>query len=303
MACAAPTDRPARSASGCRCRAGTWRWSTRGRAGRPGRDRRAGDRRRRPGPLPRPGEGRREVRADAHARLGARLPQRRPGPARPDGLLLPGPRRRPGEGRRAAHRARRDRRGAGAPARRVAARRPRSDDRQRHAAAGRLHRQRRPGLRPSTPRAPRSRERCPPRWCRGWSWSTNCRPAPRARSTATRCRGRSVPRRRRRRDLGGTMGWLAGLWRDVLGAQSTARRRTSSPSAAVRCRRPSWWPRCAHATPADRRRSSTTIRGWARWPGSSTNSPRRSRPSRGSSRRPRCARRPPRCAVGAAGAR
>ena len=53
-----------------------------GAAGRRRRGRRAGDRRRRPGPLPRPGEGRREVRADAHAGLEPRLPQRRPGAAR-----------------------------------------------------------------------------------------------------------------------------------------------------------------------------------------------------------------------------
>ena len=54
----------------------------------------------------------------------------------------------------------------------------------------------------------------------GWCSSTNCPPAPRARSTATRCRGPppgdgdddATP------DLGGTMGWLAGLWRDVLAA-------------------------------------------------------------------------------------
>ena len=63
--------RAARSASGCRCPAGTWPSSTGRPAGRLRRDRRTGDRRRRAGPLPRPGEGRREVRPDAVARAGA----------------------------------------------------------------------------------------------------------------------------------------------------------------------------------------------------------------------------------------
>ena len=82
-----------------------------------GESRRADHRRRRPGPLPRPGEGRREVRAAADARLGARLPQRRPGPRRRRGAGLPRPRRRPGQARRPADRAGRGRRGAAGAAR------------------------------------------------------------------------------------------------------------------------------------------------------------------------------------------
>ncbi len=62
----------ARSASGFRWTAGTWPSSTDGTPVARRRDRRAGDRRCRPGPLPRPGQGRREVRADAVSpRLGA----------------------------------------------------------------------------------------------------------------------------------------------------------------------------------------------------------------------------------------
>ena len=51
--------------------------------------------------------------------------------------------------------------------------------------------------------------------------STNCPPARRARWTATRCRGRrpGAAAPSDEPDLGGTMGWVAGLWRDVLGAQ------------------------------------------------------------------------------------
>ena len=78
-----------RCASACRWTAGTWRSST--PTATPvadGRGRRADHRRRRPGPLPRPGQGRREVRADADARLGPRLPQRRPGALRAGGAAV-----------------------------------------------------------------------------------------------------------------------------------------------------------------------------------------------------------------------
>ena len=90
---------------------------------------------------------------------------------------------------------------------------------ERHSPAGRLHRERRPRVRPGG--RPRSAGRVAARGAgaRASSCSTNCRPGPRARSTATRCRGPSPaaddaddP------DLGGTTGWLAGLWRDVLAA-------------------------------------------------------------------------------------
>ena len=82
VACAALLGGPARSGSGCRWTAGTSPSST--PTALPvaeGGDRRTDHRRRRPGPLPRPGEGRREVRPDAVPGLGPRLPLRRPGPA------------------------------------------------------------------------------------------------------------------------------------------------------------------------------------------------------------------------------
>ena len=139
------------------------------------------------------------------------------------------------------------RRGRGAP------------HRQRHPAAGRLCRQRGPGLRPE--RRPRraGRERCPPRWCpRLVAASTNCPPARRARWTATRCRGRrpGADAQGDEPDLGGTMGWLAGLWRDVLGAPG---RRTRGRLLRPRRRLAVGGPaggRAARALPAaDRRRA------------------------------------------------
>ncbi len=48
-------------------------------------------------------------------------------------------------------------------------------------------------------------------------------------------------------ELDGTMGWLAGLWHDVLGTPSTGPRPTSSRWAAVHCPPRSWWRRCAGA--------------------------------------------------------
>ena len=102
-----------RCGSGCRSPGGTW-WSSTptGEPVRRGGARRADHRRRRAGALPRPGQGRREVRADAHPRLGARLPQRRHRRERPGRAALRGPRRRPGQARRAPDRAGRDRLGA-----------------------------------------------------------------------------------------------------------------------------------------------------------------------------------------------
>ena len=72
-----------RCGSGSRSTAGTWRWSTppatRSRPGESGELIIGGIG---PGALPRPGQGRREVRADARPGLGPGLPQRRPGPVR-----------------------------------------------------------------------------------------------------------------------------------------------------------------------------------------------------------------------------
>ncbi len=125
------------------------------RSGRPGRapggnrgGRRAGDRWRRVGALPRPGEGRREVRAHAHVGVGAGLPQRRPGPPRARRPLLPGPRGRPGQGRGAAHRTRRGRLRAGESSGGQRWRGGCASHRQRHTPAGGLHRQHRPHVRP-----------------------------------------------------------------------------------------------------------------------------------------------------------
>ena len=91
---------------------------------------RADHRRRRPGPLPRPGQGRREVYAPMPTPgLGPGLPQRRPRAVRRRGAGLRRPGRRPGQGRWPADRARRGRqrparaprgergRGGGAPQR------------------------------------------------------------------------------------------------------------------------------------------------------------------------------------------
>ena len=111
-----------RCASGCPSTAGTSPSSTpEGRPVAEGEIGRADHRRRRAGPLPRPGQGRREVRPDADPRLGARLPQRRPGPQRRRRAGLRRPGRRPGQARRPAHRARRDRQRCSAARRRRAA--------------------------------------------------------------------------------------------------------------------------------------------------------------------------------------
>ena len=208
-----------RSASGCRCRAGIWRWST--PTGAPvalGERRRTGDRRGGPGPLPRSGEGRREVRADADAGLAARLPQRGPGAAGTRRAVFPGPRRRPGEGRRAAHRTRRGRLRPGAPARGQRRCGGGAQNRQRHTDSGRLHRLRRPDLRPCEPPAPTSPSSLPAAL------------VPRlvlVDELPTRTSGKvdrdalpwpppgDVPDVGAQ--LGGTMGWLAALWQDVLG--------------------------------------------------------------------------------------
>ena len=125
------------------------------------RGRRTGDRRCRAGPLPRPRQGRREVRAHADIGLEPRLPQRRPGPSGRRRAVLLGPRRRPGQGRRPAHRAGRGRQCAGAPARRQRRRRRGAAHGQRHPDAGRLRRQHRPRVRPrqGPPRAGRDAAR------------------------------------------------------------------------------------------------------------------------------------------------
>ncbi len=79
----------------------------RGSAGEHRRGRRARHRRGGAGPLPGSGQGRREVRRDADARMVTRLPQRRLGATGTRRPVLRRPSRRPGQGRRPPHRARR----------------------------------------------------------------------------------------------------------------------------------------------------------------------------------------------------
>ena len=235
--------------------AGISRSSTRdGQPVADGRGRRAHHRRRRPGPLPRPGEGRREVRADAEPRLGPRLPQRRPGALRPGGPGLPGPRRRPGQGRRPAHRARRGRGGACRPcpvSRGAAAAVQR--DRSRQPAAGRLRRQRRP--RRSTDRRPRAALR--------GDAARRAGAAPGASSTScpTRTSGKvdraalpwPLPRRADGRDgpeLDGTEALAAPSSGSPCSASAwPTRTPTSSTSAAARSRPRSWSSRIRERDP------------------------------------------------------
>ena len=150
---------------------------------------------RRPGAVPGPGQGRREVRRHADAGLGPGLPQRRPRARRPRGPGLHRPRRRPGQDRRPADRARRDRQRP--------ARRPRCDGRGRgraelelrQQAAGRVRRGRR-HLRPDVAMA-RLRSALPASLgAAAGPRRRTCRRRRPGRSTATPCPGRSRPSRR-----------------------------------------------------------------------------------------------------------
>ncbi len=207
----------------------------------------------------------------------------------PDGLLLRRPSRRPGQGRRPPHRTRRGRRRVDEPARGQRRRCGGATVRRRHSrywsATSRAPTRRSTSSRPAPP-LPR---RCPPRWCRGWWSSTSCPPARRARSTATRCHGRRQgPTEEHGPDLGGTTGWLAGLWRQVLAAPvdgpdadffalgggslvgGATGGRTAAALSAGDGRRP------LRPSPAGRR-----------WPATSMNSIHRQRSNRESSRRRR----------------
>ena len=187
-------------------RLGARRRRRRGRAGRDGRDRRAGDRRRRARPLPR-----RRARTPRSSRRCRRWAGRAPTAAATSSApsrgraAVPRAGRRAGQARRAADRAGRGRRRAAGAARGRAARRP-------PCAAPRRATSCWSGTScPTTSAELRHRRRgarlcassCPPRSCRCSRWSTACRPGPRARSTGTRCRGRwptaatgSIPSRR-----------------------------------------------------------------------------------------------------------
>ena len=263
-----------RCASGCRSTAGTSRSSTPdGRAGRRRRGRRADHRRRRPRPLPRPGEGRREVRAARRARLGARLPQRRPGALRPrpgcSSRAAPTTRSRSAAGASSSARSRRRCRTCPAsPARPPPCARPTAGNQvlvgylavaasraafDRAAALARLREELPAALVPAA-----------------GAWSTaTCRRAPRARSTAPRCRGRCPTQRRRRGRRADAPTRLEPRRRLAGGARPARRRRrrrTSSTSAAARSPPPSSSRGSASATPSSPSPTSTPTRGSARWP-------------------------------------
>ncbi len=248
---------------------------------------RAGDRRRRVGPLPRRGQGRREVRADADAGLAARLPQRRPGTAGQRGPDLLRPRRRPGQGRRSPHRAGRGGLGIGALAGRQRRGCRGSADDGGHAGAGRLRGQRRPRLR-------HGRRPGPAR--RAAAGRAGAAPGPARRAAHPHLRqGRprraalAAARRRRRGDRRARRhGGLAG--RIVAGSARCGRRRarrpTSSRWAAARSPRRSWSPRCGSAIRRSPSPTCTTIRDSVHWRASST-----SKRSRRTSSSGWCARR------------
>ena len=289
----------ARCASGCRCAGWDLAVVDRRRpAGGRRRGRRAGDRRRRAGPLPRPGQGRREVRADADAGLGPRLPQRRPGPAAKTTGCSSGaaPTTRSRSAAGASSSARSTPRcvhlpgvsGGAAAVRRTASGTPMlvgyvvSTDpefdlaKARHALAETL-----PAA--LVPRLVRVDE-LPTRTSGKVDRDALPWPPPGGGHDD------ETP------DMGGTMGWLAGLWRDLLGAVVDGPgSRLLRPRRRLAVRRAAG--RGAAATLSRRSPSptSTTIRGWARWPSTSTSSSRRRRSSSGWSGRPRCSPRPRRC--------
>ena len=231
------TGRRARCASACRSPAGTSPSST--TAGAPvarGRDRRADHRRRRPGPLPRPGQGRRAVRADADARLGARLPQRRPRRARPgrvcvfvgradEQVKLGGRRIELGEIDAALQ---------ALPG--VAGRRGRGADDARRATRCSSATSSADGARPARRDRGAPRAACPPRSCPLLAVVDEL-------PTRTLGQGRprraavAAARRRRRRDAApsshGTAAWLAERWTEVLGVAGRRTPTTTSSSSAA----------------------------------------------------------------------
>ncbi len=280
VACAARLDRRAagadRAAAG---RLGPGRRRRGGAAGRRGRERRADHRRGRPGPLPRPGEGRREVRADADPRLGARLPQRRPGPERRRGPGVPraAPTTRSSSAAAGSSSARSTARCWRCPA--SPARRPRcARTAVRQPDPRRLRRGTRPGFDPAVAGATGSARPCRRRWCRGSRRST---------TLPTRTSGKidrdALPwpladawarRAPRALELAGTAGWLQELWLEILGR---GRHRRGRRLLRPRRRQPRRCPArvaAARAVPevtvADvyehpTTRAASPVR-WTRWP-------------------------------------
>ena len=240
---------PHRAAAG---RLGPGRRRRRRAAGRLRRGRRTGHRRRRAGPLPRPGQGRREVRADADARAGtaptAAATWSGSNPTACSSRAAPTTRSRSAAGGSSS--ARSTRRWWTCPA--SAAARPRCAA---PPAATRCWSATSPARTRTfdlaAARAALAESAARRAGAAAGAASTNCRPARRARSTATRCRGRSPGAERRRRTRPRRHHGLAGraVARRARRAESTGPRPTSSPSAAARCRPRSWWPRCAQRYP------------------------------------------------------
>ena len=181
--------------------------------------------------------------------LGARLPQRRPGPLRRRGSALRRPCRRPGQARRPADRARRDRQRSCWPCPESARRRPRSGapGRATRSLVGYVAVDRR--VRPRRRARRAARPSCRPPSSPPGAWSTPCRPGRRARSTATRCRGRFPARARQPSPtayLEGTAGPAAASSGSTSSAPPSSRARTTSSTSAAAASPPrSSCPGCA----------------------------------------------------------
>ena len=174
--------------------------------------------------------------ADADPRLGPRLPQRRPGGARPRGPAVRRPRRRPGQARRAPDRARRDRQrparacpawsGAAAAVRRTAA--------GNQLLVGYVDR-RRAVRRRRASMARAARRAAGARWCRGWRRSTTI--PTRTSGKVDRdalpwpLPGATAPGRRR--GLDGTAAWVAGAVAARCSGATVARAATTTSSTSA----------------------------------------------------------------------
>ena len=263
-----------------------------GAAGRRGRGRRADHRRRRPGPLPRPGARRREVRRRADPGLGAAPTAAATSCAsRPRACCSSGgPTTRSSSAAGGSSWARstpRCRACPGSPAPPPPCAPP---PRRHQILVGYL--------------VPAARRRARPRRRRAALRSqlpaalvpllavVDAMPDPhlgqgRPRRPAVAA-GADRPTTERRRPAGD--GGVAGRAVDPhpRGRGRPARTTTSSTTAAAACRPPSWCRCCARGSPRSPSPTSTRTRGSATWPRRSTSSPRRSRPSGArSARRPR----------------
>ena len=195
-----------------------------GPAGRGGRDRRADHRRRRAGPLPRPGQGRREVRRRCPPSAGTAptAPATWCATTRPGWSSAAAPTTRSSSAAAASSSARSTASCSGCRASSRAAAAVRSTKSGNQLLVGYLT----VDETYDDARRPRAAagSGCPRRWCRASPSSTACPPVRRARSTATRCPGRSPAHARPRRRSGSptTQAWIAEIWADVLGAEVTS---------------------------------------------------------------------------------